>query len=91
MNKERELIHAKKVKVYISGDRHCDGRIFYVNPKRTRTFDAFLEELTEVLDPVFGAVRHVRTVDGRQEIKSVDSLVNDANYVACGQKYLPLE
>lgn len=87
----KDLIHAKRVKVFVSGNRHSEGRLFYVNPKRTRTFDAFLTELTDALNPVFGAVRRLKTVDGKQEVKSVDSLEHDTSYVACGQKYLPFE
>lgn len=87
----RDQVVVKKVKVYINGDRHCDGKIFRINPKTTRTFDAFLEYLTEVLDPLFGAVRHLRTADGKEEIKSLDTLTSDASYVAYGQRFQFLE
>lgn len=92
MNHNRkDLVLAKKVHVYINGDKFFTGRVFVVHPKTTRTLDAFLIQLTDSLKPVFGAVRHLKSADGAVEVKSLDDLVSGASYVGYGQKYQPFE
>lgn len=77
--------------MYINGDKFDTGKNFVIHPKTTRSFDIFLERLTNSLKPVFGAVRHLRTADGSKDITSLDDLEGGESYVAYGQKFLPLE
>lgn len=80
--------HAKKIYIYHNGDRFSTGQMVVVN-KRTRNFDAFLNDLS--LKPKFGgAVRSLRTPDNGHLISDLDSLESGQSYVACDKKFVKL-
>lgn len=91
MAKKQDLIAGKRITVYIDGDQFFAGRTFVVHPRTTRKFEALLTTLTDFLDPKFGAVRHLRSVDGSIEITSLNELVSGASYVAYGQRFHPFQ
>lgn len=87
----RELIKAKTIHVYINGDIFFEAKAIVVHPKSTRNFESLLNGLTDVLNPKFGAVRHLKTVDGASEITSLGELQSGASYVAYGKRFQHLE
>lgn len=77
---------------YINGDEFNVPKKILVNPKRDRTFNAFLDYATRVLNPRFGAVRNIYTPEGRHRIRRFEDMRSDGQYVACGQEpYKKLE
>ena len=72
--------------VYVNGDQHCLPKKLLVNPKRDRTYNAFLDYATKVLNPRYGAVRHIMTPEGRHRVRGFEDLQPDGRYVACGRE-----
>lgn len=87
----RELVKGKTIHVYKNGDLFFNAKSIVVNKKIDRTFEALLIRLTEVLKPEFGAVRHLKSVDGVTEITNFDQLEAGASYVAYGKKFSNLQ
>ncbi|XP_067937827.1 doublecortin domain-containing protein 2-like [Watersipora subatra] len=87
----REIIKGKTIYVFINGDIFFEAKAVVVHPKSTRNFEALLIRLTEILNPRFGAVLHLKTPDGLVEVKSLEELQNGANYVAYGKKFQALD
>ena len=78
---------AKKCKFYVNGDTKFFGKQCVVNPKRTRNFDAFLQELTNNLKTT-RPIRNICTPVGGHRVKDLEDLVNNGNYVAvAGDKF----
>lgn len=90
-NTHRDIGRGKTIYVYINGDLFFDAKAIVVTKKTDRTFDSLLARLTDILDPRFGAVRHLKTADGSSEIRSLDELLTGASYVAYGRKFQQLE
>lgn len=87
----REIIKGKTIHVFINGDIFFEAKAVVVHPKSTRNFEALLNRLTDILNPKFGAVLHLKTPDGGTEIKGLDELEAGASYVAYGKKFRALE
>lgn len=91
LQSHRNLIKGKTINVYINGDIFFEAKPIVVHPKSTRTFQALLIRLTDILNPRFGAILHLKTVDGSNEIKKLDDLESGAYYVAYGKAFQQLE
>lgn len=72
--------------VYVNGDQHGLPKKLLVNPKRDRTYNAFLDYATKVLNPRYGAVRNIMTPEGRHRVRGFDDLQPEGRYVACGRE-----
>ncbi|XP_076083325.1 uncharacterized protein LOC143054256 isoform X26 [Mytilus galloprovincialis] len=72
--------------VYVNGDEHFLPKKLLVNPKRDRTYNAFLDYATKVLNPRYGAVRNIYTPEGRHRIRGFEDMTPDGRYVACGRE-----
>ncbi|XP_052085829.1 doublecortin domain-containing protein 2-like isoform X8 [Mytilus californianus] len=72
--------------VYVNGDEHFLPKKLLVNPKRDRTYNAFLDYATKVLNPRYGAVRNIYTPEGRHRIRGFEDMQPDGRYVACGRE-----
>jgi len=81
---------AKKVHIYSNGDKFFTGRRFVINPRQTKTFSSFLEDVTASLSPAFGAVRVLRTPENGHPVESLNDLETGRSYVACAQKLVKL-
>ena len=87
----KDIVHAKNISVFLSGDSFFSAKKVVVNPRSTRSLEALLIRLTEILKPRFGAVLHLKTVDGSSEVRSLEDLEPGACYVAYGKKFHPME
>ena len=74
---------AKRFKVYRNGDEKFVGKPFVLNKRQCRTYDSFLNALTNELKAA-EAVRRVCTPVGGTQVQSLDGLEHDAAYVAVG-------
>lgn len=87
---ETETLLAKKVHIYSNGDRFFTGRRFVINPRHTRNYDSFLNDVTTSLKPAFGAVRVLRTPENGHAVHDLNDLETGRSYVACAQKFVKL-
>ena len=87
----REIIKGKTIHVFINGDIFFEAKAVVVHPKSTRNFESLLIRLTEILNPRFGAVLHLKTADGSSEVKDLNDLISGASYVAYGKTFKHLE
>nr|XP_014350412.1 PREDICTED: doublecortin domain-containing protein 2C [Latimeria chalumnae] len=75
---------SKKVLVYCNGDPFFPGKNFVITSRYVATFDSFLSELTQRIDPPFGAVRSLYTPEEGHRVWDLASLQHRAVYVAAG-------
>ena len=74
---------AKRFRVFRNGDPRYYGKEFVLNKRRIRTWDSFLQQVTN--DVKFTeAVRSIRTPVGGTKVKSLDDLQDSKHYVAVG-------
>ena len=66
---------------YVNGDNKFYGKHCIVNTKRTRNFDAFLQNLTDDLNTT-RPVRSIRTPVGGHMVKEFADLRDNGAYVA---------
>ncbi|ESO90753.1 hypothetical protein LOTGIDRAFT_58772, partial [Lottia gigantea] len=71
---------------YRNGDVNFSGRSVTWNKKRIRTFDSFLDELTNTLKLRNGAVFRVYTPHHGHRVTNFDKLEEGGLYVAAGQE-----
>lgn len=77
---------ARRLQVYRNGDVLFPAKRYILNTRKTRTFDAFLEELTNVVGSKFGAVRRLYTPLHGTRVNSLEQLETKVEYVAAGQE-----
>jgi len=87
---ETEPNLAKKIHIYSNGDRFFTGRRFVINPRQTRNYESFLNQVTQSLKPAFGAVRVLRTPENGHPVGDLGDLETGRSYVACAQKFVKL-
>lgn len=87
---ETEPTLAKKIHIYSNGDRFFTGRRFVINPRQTRNYESFLNQVTQSLKPAFGAVRVLRTPENGHPVGDLGDLETGRSYVACAQKFVKL-
>ncbi|XP_032895822.1 doublecortin domain-containing protein 2 [Amblyraja radiata] len=76
----------KSVRVYRNGDPFFAGRKFVINERRMSTFEAFLKEVTNGLEPPFGAVRNIYTPLQGHRVYQLQELDSGKQYVAGGKE-----
>ncbi|XP_069763768.1 doublecortin domain-containing protein 2-like isoform X2 [Narcine bancroftii] len=76
----------KSVRVYRNGDPYFAGRKFVINERQISTFEAFLREVTNGLEPPFGAVRNIYTPRQGHRIDQLEELDSGKPYVAGGKE-----
>ncbi|XP_059801415.1 doublecortin domain-containing protein 2-like isoform X1 [Hypanus sabinus] len=76
----------KRVRVYRNGDPFFAGRKFVINERHISTFEAFLKEVTNGLEPPFGAVRNIYTPQQGHRIYHLEELDSGKQYVAGGKE-----
>ncbi|CAG0883776.1 unnamed protein product [Darwinula stevensoni] len=74
----------KRILVYRNGDEYFDGRRLVVSGRQFPTIDSLCRELTEKLEPTFGAVHRLHTPEGGSLVSSIEAVENGASYVAAG-------
>uniref|UniRef100_H3ALV2 Doublecortin domain-containing protein n=1 Tax=Latimeria chalumnae TaxID=7897 RepID=H3ALV2_LATCH len=82
--RQPESPQSKKVLVYCNGDPFFPGKNFVITSRYVATFDSFLSELTQRIDPPFGAVRSLYTPEEGHRVWDLASLQHRAVYVAAG-------
>ena len=87
---ETEPTLATKIHIYSNGDRFFTGRRFVINPRQTRNYESFLNQVTQSLKPSFGAVRVLRTPENGHPVGDLGDLETGRSYVACAQKFVKL-
>eukprot|EP01137_Pigoraptor_chileana_P023770 Opistho-2@90635 len=77
---------AKHIRVFVNGDGNFAGRKMVLNDRIVRTFDAFLDQVTDTCRPAFGAVRNVYTPVGGTPVTNMDAFQNGKDYVVGGKE-----
>lgn len=72
----------KRVHIFVNG--HAESKTFYIHPKCRLGWNAILDCFSRTLKPKFGAIRVLRSIDGRKTIEGFYDLEHDGKYVACG-------
>jgi len=75
---------AMHVRVHINNEGFEPGKKITVQKSKVKTFEKFLEECTEKLNPAFGCARRLYTSHGRHRIQDLDDLQEDNVYVITG-------
>ena len=78
------LERAKKITIYRNGDKNFTGKPFVVNRKRCPTWESLLDGLTYHVRSE-EAVRSIRTPTGGSEVRALDQLKDNQDYVAVGR------
>lgn len=78
-----ESWRAKRFKLYRNGDNSFVGKDFILNRRQIRTWDSFLQAVTNDTR-CREAVRSIRTPVGGTKIENLDDLQDQNNYVAVG-------
>lgn len=78
------LPEGKWILVFRNGDIFYPGAKVLVNPAKTRNFDNLLNDITEKLDPLFGAVRQIFTPTNGTSVNDLCELKHNHKYVAAG-------
>lgn len=87
---EADTEAAKKIHIYSNGDKFFLGRRFIINPRHTRNYEAFLDQVTKSLNPNFGPVRVLRTPEHGRPVNDLNDLETGKSYVACNKKFIKL-
>ncbi|XP_045472686.1 uncharacterized protein LOC123679246 isoform X2 [Harmonia axyridis] len=72
----------KRVHIFVNG--HPESKAFYIHPRCRLGWNAILDCFSRTLKPYFGAIRVIKTVDGRKVIEGFNDLQHEGKYVACG-------
>ncbi|VDI13054.1 Hypothetical predicted protein [Mytilus galloprovincialis] len=80
----RALQVAKKCKIFRNGDPHYFGKTVTLDSRRIRSFDAFLNGLTNDLKLRNGAVRKLVTPTHGHRIRDLADIEDGKLYVAAG-------
>ncbi|XP_036395489.1 doublecortin domain-containing protein 2-like [Megalops cyprinoides] len=76
----------KNVFMYRNGDPYYEGRRLVINEKRVSNFETFLKEVTNGVQPAFGAVRNIYTPKAGHRVSSLEHLHSGEQYVAAGKE-----
>lgn len=74
---------AKRMKVFINGDSRFLGKDIVLNRRAVRTWDSFLQNVTQDLGNR-EAIRSICTPIGGTRVRSLEELQDRSNYVALG-------
>lgn len=75
----------KQILVFENGTTTHRGYHVSINPHHFQTWNSILSHLTSVIRPSFGAVRQLKTRNGKHSIFSFVELKPNEKYVACGK------
>eukprot|EP00128_Syssomonas_multiformis_P018405 Colp12_sorted_trinity150504_noHs@6103 len=75
---------AKSVKVYRNGDANWPGRKFVINERTVKTYETFLQQVSDSIRAPFGAVRNLYKPTRGHRVAKLDDLVDGKSYVAAG-------
>ena len=72
------------IRIFRNGDPFYTGNRFPITAKRYKSFEYLLSDITERLDPPFGAVRNLFTPENGTRIRHLNQLKDCHCYVAGG-------
>lgn len=82
----------KRIIVFENGNERCNGHQIAINPIHHYTLNSMLTDIGSIIKPKFGAVRYLKTEDGTKNVETIDDLIHDEKYVACGrEKYIKIK
>ena len=82
--KSLSLEYGKTIKLLRNGDEFYKGRKFVINSRKYRYFDVFMDDISDVLNSNFGAIRKIHTPVNGHRIRQLDQLEDGKTYVAAG-------
>ena len=78
---------SKTVTFYKNGDRHFKGHVVAITPRRFRSLDVLLSELSRVTDLPQG-VRYLLSLDNGTKVESLDQIHDGKAYVCSSSSHL---
>lgn len=82
--KSLSLEYGKTIRLLRNGDEFYRGRKFVINSRKYRYFDVFMDDISDVLNSNFGAIRKIHTPVNGHRVKTLDDLEDGKTYVAAG-------
>ncbi len=82
--KSLSLEYGKTIRLLRNGDEFYRGRKFVINSRKYRYFDVFMDDISDVLNSNFGAIRKIHTPINGHRVKTLDQLEDGKTYVAAG-------
>lgn len=82
--KSLSLEYGKTIRLLRNGDEFYRGRKFVINSRKYRYFDVFMDDISDVLNSNFGAIRKIHTPTNGHRVKTLDQLEDGKTYVASG-------
>ena len=82
--KSLSLEYGKTIKLLRNGDEFYKGQKVVINSRKYRYFDVFLDDLSDMMQARFGAVRNIHTPIHGHKVKSLDQIEDGKTYVASG-------
>ena len=82
--KSLSLEYGKTIRLLRNGDEFYRGRKFVINSRKYRYFDVFMDDISDVLNSNFGAIRKIHTPVNGHRVKTLDELEDGKTYVAAG-------
>lgn len=82
--KSLTLEYGKTIKLLRNGDEFYRGQKVVINSRKYRYFDVFLDDLSDMMQARFGAVRNIHTPIHGHKVKSLDQIEDGKTYVASG-------
>lgn len=77
---------SKQIHVFENGNRNSNGFSINISPFHLRTWTSILTHISNVIKPVFGIVKKLKTRDGKRTVLSFMDLEKNKKYVACGKE-----
>lgn len=82
--KSLTLEYGKTIKLLRNGDEFYRGQKVVINSRKYRYFDVFLDDLSDMMQARFGAVRNIHTPVHGHKVRSLDQIEDGKTYVAAG-------
>lgn len=81
---EPEFGRTKKIYIWEHGNLYTKYHEVRINPNHLRTWNSILIYLTNVVTPVFGAIRKLVSIKTKKNISCFKDLENNGRYIAVG-------
>lgn len=82
--KSLTLEYGKTIKLLRNGDEFYRGQKVVINSRKYRYFDVFLDDLSDMMQARFGAVRNIHTPVHGHKVRSLEQIEDGKTYVAAG-------